>query len=486
MQLADIEAKARIVLGGLGFSRDQLGKPVSALSGGWRMRCSLATALTQTSDIIILDEPTNFLDLLGIMWLQQYLKSLRDSPITLLLVSHDRDFVDAVCDEVIILQDQKLTYFPGNLSAYEKDVRHQILRMSRMQEAQDKQTVHMEKTIQNNIKIGKKTGDDNKLRQAKSRQRKVDDRMGLQVSATGGRFKLNRDLTGFHTSSRAAIEIPKEERAVSMTFPPSPELRFPGSLVSLEKVSFSYPRVAKPVLTDIDLVIHKGDRIGIVGLNGSGKSTLIKLLVDENKPTKGTIGRHSRLRVVYYSQDAVEKLQAQGHVEPSLTALSLLLREANASDSMRTDQQARSLLGSMGLAGRTASDVPVAKLSGGQRVRLALCLLLYNPPHLLVLDEPTTHLDFHTVKALCRALIEWDVAVVLVSHDRFLMRCVVGSEKVDPEDTGEEDDKETDANLTGLQRQNVTYELEGGKLLERSDVDAWEKSLEGRLRKLAL
>lgn len=449
------------------------------------MRCLLAAALTHTADIIVLDEPTNFLDLLGIIWLQRYLISLHDSPTTLLLVSHDRDFVDAICDEVIILRDQKLVYFAGNLSAYEKDVRHRILRMTRMKEAQDKQVAHIEKTIQSSIKIGKKTGDDNKLRQAKSRQKKVDDRMGLQVSATGGRFKLNRDLPGYYeTGKRAAIEIPEEERSVAMTLPSAPDLRFPGSLVSLENVSFSYPRTAKPVLNDINLVIHTGDRVGIVGLNGSGKSTLIKLLVDEAKPSKGTAARHARLRIGYYSQHAVEDLQTQGLAEPSLTALSLLLRDA---DGTMKEPEARGLLGSMGLPGRTASDVPVCKLSGGQRVRLALCLLLHNPPHLLVLDEPTTHLDFHTVKALCRALSEWNGAVVLVSHDRFLMRCVVGGEPVDPEDSEDEgDEDDDDGGGTGLKRRRVIYELKLGKLVERSDVDAWEASLEARLKKLAL
>ena len=335
------------------------------------MRCMLATALTQTSDIIILDEPTNFLDLLGIIWLQRYLLDLREnSNATLVLVSHDRDFLDAVCEEVIILRDKKLTYFNGNLSSFETDRRHQVLRLSRMQDAQDRQVAHMEKTIQNNIKVGKKTGDDNKLRMAKSRQKKVDERMGMQVSATGGRFKLNRDHAGFHNSARADIEIPTEDRAVNMAFPSAPELRFPGSLISLEKVSFQYSKAAsKPVLQDIDLVLHMGDRVGVVGLNGCGKSTLIQLLADETKPSRGSISRHSRLRLGYYSQHAVEKLQSLGHTQPTLTALSMLMEKAEAGF---LEPQARQLLGSMGLTGRIASDVPISKLSGGQLVRHVL------------------------------------------------------------------------------------------------------------------
>ena len=368
MQVADIEARARVVLSGLGFKGPMLEKPYSTLSGGWRMRCMLASALVQTSDIIILDEPTNFLDMLGIIWLQHYLADIRvKMKAIVLLVSHDRDFVDTVCEEVIILKDQTLTYFNGNLSAYETDRRHQTLRMSKMKEAQDRQVAHMEKTIHDNIKVGKKTGDDNKLRMAKSRQKKVDERMGMQVSATGGKFKLSRDRSGYHDSLRGEIIVPQDEKSVHMVFPQAPELRFPGSLISFEKVDFKYTNNPNAVLQDINLVIHMGDRVGILGLNGAGKSTLIKLVVEHSKPTRGTIVRHSRLRIGYYSQHAVEELQRIGQVEPTLTALGVLMRKAEEGF---LEQNARKLLASMGLTGRIASDVPIIKLSGGQLVSI--------------------------------------------------------------------------------------------------------------------
>jgi ATPase subunit of ABC transporter with duplicated ATPase domains len=157
----------------------------------------LGSVLIQDSDVMILDEPTNFLDLLGIIWLQNYLMELRStSQKTVILVSHDRDFINNICEEIIILRDQNLAYFRGNLSAYEEDFQSRKLYLTRMQEAQDRQEKHIEKTITANIKQGKKTGDENKLRQAKSRQKKLDDRSGMQVSATGGRFKLNRDRQG--------------------------------------------------------------------------------------------------------------------------------------------------------------------------------------------------------------------------------------------------------------------------------------------------
>ncbi|CZR65733.1 related to positive effector protein GCN20 [Phialocephala subalpina] len=486
-RIADIEVKARGILTGLGFSKTKFEQPVSTLSGGWRMRTNLASALLQPTDILILDEPTNFLDLLGIIWLQKYLLRLRDdgpNPPTLVLVSHDRDFINTVCQELIILRDHELTYFRGDLTAYDESIRDKKLYLGRMKDAQDKQKAHMQQTIAQNIKQGKATGDENKLRQAKSRQKKLDNRMGMEKSATGGRFKLNRDLEGYHLTARAEIEVPQDERGVSILLPVAPDLRFPGPLVSLEKVTFKYPVLKKSatpapiVLQEVDLTIHMGDRIGVVGLNGCGKSTLIKLLTDTTKPTKGTVTRHPRLRMGYYSQHAVEDLQSLGRAEPELTALSLLTRDV---ESELDEGEIRGLLGSLGLPGRTASDVPLTKLSGGQLVRLALARLLWKSPQLLVLDEITTHLDFHTVTALADALSSWNGAILVVSHDRYMIRRVVEGEK---DGEGSEDDEGGEEEES---RRRVVYLLKGGvmKVLERG-VSGFEESLEKRVEKLSL
>lgn len=454
------------------------------------MRTNLAGVLLQPTDILILDEPTNFLDLLGIIWLQKFLTQLSESssnPPTVVLVSHDRDFINAVCQELIILRDQELTYFKGDLTSYDSSIRDKKLYLGRMRDAQEKQKAHMQQTIQQNIKQGKAAGDENKLRQAKSRQKKLDNRMGMEKSATGGRFKLNRDLEGYHLTARAGIDVPVDERGVSITLPDAPDLRFPGPLVSLEKVTFKYPTSKKSappapaVLQDVDLTIHMGDRIGIVGLNGCGKSTLIKLLTDTTKPTKGTATRHPRLRMGYYSQHAVEDLQALGRSTPDLTALALLTQDVSAE---LDEGELRGLLGSLGLPGRIASDVPITKLSGGQLVRLALARLLWKCPQLLVLDEITTHLDFHTVTALADALGAWNGAVLIVSHDRFLIRRVIQNEKdreADEEGDESEDDEAEEA------RRRVVYLLKGGalKVLERGVVQ-FEESLEKRVEKLML
>lgn len=480
-----MEKEARRVLLGLGFKEENLEKKVSTLSGGWRMRCMLASVLIQSPDIMILDEPTNYLDLLGVIWLENYLQQLRErSETTVLLVSHDRDFINAVCEEIVILRDQKLTYFRGNLAAYEQDFEEQRLRWGRMKEAQERQIAHMEASIRENLKVGKKTNDDNKLRQAKSRQKKVDDRMGLQVNANGHRFKLNRDLVGYHLTSRAEIDVPQEEKGAIMAIPEVTELRFPGPLVSLEGITFRYQRNDRVILDNINLVVHIGDRVGIMGLNGGGKTTLIRILNGQISASRGKVTTHPRLKVGYYGQHSVEELQERGQNEPGLTALSLLVAET---DGNLNEGAIRGLLSSMGLAGRIASDVPVAKLSGGQLVRLALARIVWSRPQLLILDEITTHLDFHTVTALATALSSFNGAIILVSHDRFLIRSVVEGKR-DTEHKLDEDfeglDEEEELTEASPRRRSV-YVLKAGKLSEQTQgVEQFEKSLIKRVQKL--
>lgn len=214
-----------------------------------------------------------------------------------------------------------------------------------------------------------------------------------------------------------------------LTFPTSPaDLRFPGALVSFEKVNFSYTIGKKkvPILRDIDLTIHPGDRVGIAGRNGSGKTTLVSLAMagvdgstSSMTPSSGTITRHSRARFGLYSQQAVEELDALAADKPELTALSHLMESAGHE---LAEKDARALLNSVGLAGKTASDVPMSLLSGGQKVRVALAKLLRTPPHLLILDEVTTHLDADTIEALIYALRKYEGAILVVTHDRFFMR----------------------------------------------------------------
>ena len=516
-RLADVESRAKKILTGLGFTDAYMGRPVSSLSGGWRMRSSLAIALLQETDILILDEPTNFLDLLGIIWLQRYLQSLADDspdPPTLILVSHDRDFV-SLCTDLLILKDKSLTYFHGDLPTYEAAQSERKVHLTRLKEAQDKQKAHIQDTIRQNMAQGRKADDQNKMRQAKSRQKKLDDRFGLQTNARGGRFKLNRDLAGYHFSAREDIDVPPDERPVLIVLPDPPDLRFPGPLVSVDALTFRYPPPAgtktppPATLHDVTLSISKGDRVGILGLNGAGKSTLVRLLVDQSAATsttttgargtttKGTVAHHPRLKMGYYSQHAVEALQSLARDEPGLTALGLLVRETAAQDPGGGDADLsegdiRGLLGSLGLPGRVASDVPVARLSGGQLVRCELARILWRRPHCLVLDEVTTHLDYETVTALRGALRRWEGAVVLVSHDRWFVRGVVEGLVHDEGGEGgsdEESEGEDDGGGGGQEgfRRRVVYRLRGGQLsVLEGGTGEFERGVEKRVKKLMM
>lgn len=489
-RLAEVEVRARSVMTGLGFSEERMGAPAAGLSGGWRMRASLSAVLLRDDmDILILDEPTNFLDLVGIIWLRRYLEQLCEgdaattstSAPTLIVVSHDRDFI-SLCTDLIILKDQKLTYFHGDLPTYESSRAERVRHLTKMKDAQDKQKAHIEKSIQQNIRAGKANDDQNKLRQAKSRQKRLDDRWGMQVNARGGRFRLN-DNAGFFHTSRQDIEIEKTDKTVIIALPEPPELRFPGSLISLEKVGFRYGARSPLTLEDITLSVGMGDRVGILGLNGAGKSTLVRLLAGETRPTVGNMVSHPRLRLGYYSQHAVEELQSLGKEDPSLTALSLLSREESVPDGGSNDEgQLRSLLGQLGLPGRLASDVPLGKLSGGQLVRCQLARLLRQRPHCLILDEVTTHLDYDTVVALRRGLCCWGGAVVLISHDRWFMRGVVEGENEDDSDEEEEDEEAGEGQISG---RRVVYRLKGGKFsqLERG-VNQFESIMEKRVSKM--
>jgi ATP-binding cassette, subfamily F, member 3 len=494
MDAESAESRARTVLLGLGFSAEKIDNSMSKLSGGWRTRCDLACALCQQADILLLDEPTNFLDLPSIMWLQDYLTSPELEDTTVVVVTHDRDFADAVADELLILRNQKIERFRGNLSLYESERIKKFKWINNMKEAQDKQKKHMEQTISNNIRAAKRTGDDKKLKQAVSRQKKLDDRMGMQVNAKGHRFQRNRDLGGYHLTSRAEFETIDFDALPKIAFPTiPPDLRFPGALVSLENVTFAYSKKSPAILNGIDFTIHLGERYGLAGLNGSGKSTLVNLIAGVTQPTTGTITRHPRLRVAKFSQHVVEELDNIVKSEPTATALSHLMAQAPGT----TEKDARSVLGSLGLQGGVASDTPLVGLSGGQKVRLAFAKLVHPiPPHLLILDEVTTHLDGETILALIYALRDYEGAVLVVTHDRFFMRTVVegnsiskgGSRRAAIQGIQEESEEEaeSDEDEEGTKKGTVYRMFKGTLRLLEGGMEQYEEIAERAAKKLTL
>jgi len=456
------ETRAETLLLGLGFTKKMLQKPFSALSGGWQMRTILASLLFQPCDLLLLDEPTNFLDMPSLLWLESYLQEVST---TILMVTHDRTFADTIGEETIVLRDQKLERFAGNLTAYEGARAENQQRLTKMKDAQEKQKTHMEQTIAGNIRAAKATGDDKKLKQAASRQKKLDERMGYQVGIRGGRFKLNRDLPGFHNNMRDEIDIPTDDPAAKMSLPKMPpsELRFPGPLVSCEKLTFGFiqpdnPKMMTPILRDVNFTIHMHDRIALVGLNGAGKSTLVSCLVNRPNPEGrmlGSVTQHPKARIGYFSQTAVDLLP------PNLTALQYL---GNTEDPIEGEheQQLRGTLSTLGLSGRTVSEIPLSHLSGGQKVRVALAKILYPPPHLLILDEVTTHLDADSIVTLSEELKSYEGAVLLVSHDRWFVKGVIEGETDGEDGEKEEEQKDIGIRKVLLVGATAVEELTGG------------------------
>ncbi|PWY97607.1 P-loop containing nucleoside triphosphate hydrolase protein [Testicularia cyperi] len=452
------EARAQKILHGLGFSPERIAGPYSALSGGWRSRATLASALLQPAHILLLDEPVNYLDLPAVLFVQEFIKSIEH---TVVVVSHDREFLDAVADELIILRKQSLTYFDGNLTTYERESRLKRNYALRQQELLDKKKAQVQKSIAEASKQAKKSGDDNKMRMVKSRQRKLDDRWGVEVNAKGHRFKLNRDMAGYYLGSRSGPEIEDLDSSIRFTFPDPEELRFPGSLAHMDKVSVRYPGAKKETIKDITLTIGPGERVGIVGPNGHGKTTLLNAMVGKLTPSSGSIERHSRATFGIYAQHTLEML-----ADEKVTALAhFLARFPDAGEA-----QARSFLGQLGLKGRTADTVLLTGLSGGQLVRLGLAEVMWTSPDLVILDEVTTHLDSDTIDALVEALRVYTGAIVLVSHDRYAVKRIielakdaVATDQDDEDDADPEDDVDPDLK-TAAKEPGRTFLLKNGTI----------------------
>jgi ATP-binding cassette subfamily F protein 3 len=368
----EARARAARLLHGLGFRPGQEERAVDHFSGGWRMRLNLARALMARSDLLLLDEPTNHLDLDAVIWLEQW---LRRYPGTLLLISHDREFMDAVVDHVVHIERQRADLYSGNYSAFERIRAERLAHLQAEHERQEREIAHIRSFVE---RFRAKA---TKARQAQSRLKALA-RMEQIVPA--------------HVDSPFHFAFPRPER-------------LPNPLLRLEATSAGYG--GKAVVQGLDLCLSPGDRIGLLGPNGAGKSTLIKLLAGTLDPLGGRIERAADLSVGYFAQHQLDQLH------PGHTPLDHLLQIASGA----TEQSLRDFLGGFGFAGDRALE-PVAPFSGGEKARLALALLIYRRPNLLLLDEPTNHLDLEMRHALGQALLEFEGAMVIVSHDRHLLR----------------------------------------------------------------
>ena len=378
-------SRAETLLAGLGFSKDQFAEPVAGFSGGWRMRLNLAQALMYPSDLLLLDEPTNHLDLDAILWLEDWLKRY---PGTLIVISHDRDFLDGVVNVIAHIDQKQLTRYAGNYSAFEQQRAINLTLSQAAYEKQARERAHLQSFI-----------DRFKAKATKARQ--AQSRMKMLAKM--------EELAPIHAAAPFSFEFREPDRA-------------PNPLLVLEDVTAGYRLApdgsdkgtaaeARPVLKHVNLTLQAGQRIGLLGINGAGKSTLIKTLVGDLAPLTGSVTRGKGLAIGYFAQHQVEMLR---HDQSALWHLTKLAPSAR-------EQELRNFLGSFNFAGDMASST-IAPFSGGEKARLALALIVWQRPNLLLLDEPTNHLDLETREALTVALAQFEGTLVLVSHDRHLLR----------------------------------------------------------------
>jgi ATP-binding cassette, subfamily F, member 3 len=372
-----VRPRAEQLLHGLGFTHEQMHEPVASFSGGWRMRLNLAQALMCPSDLLLLDEPTNHLDLDAILWLEDWLKRY---PGTLVIVSHDRDFLDGVVNVVVHIDNKKLRRYSGNYSAFETQRAASVVLASAQYEKQQRERAHLESFI-------------DRFRAKATKAKQAQSRMKMLARM--------EELAPLHVSAPFSFEFREP-------------LKAPDPLLVLEDADAGY-RTAdaedKTIVRGINFSLQSGQRYGLLGINGAGKSTLIKTIAGELAPLAGKAIFNKGLAVGYFAQHQVEMLR---HDESPLWNLSRIAAGVR-------EQELRNYLGGFNFPGDMATT-SIATFSGGEKARLALALIVWQRPNLLLLDEPTNHLDLETREALTVALAQFEGTLVLVSHDRHLLR----------------------------------------------------------------
>ena len=370
-------ARAAKLLSGLGFSQEEHGRPVKSFSGGWRMRLNLAQALMCRADLLLLDEPTNHLDLETVLWLENHLSGL---PCTQIIISHDRDFLNATTTQTVELSDQKLTLYGGNYDFYQAERARRLAQQQAAYLKQQAQIKHLRSFI-DRFKA-KAT----KAVQAQSRMKALD--------------KLER-IAPAHFDSGFSFEFDSPAH-------------LPNPLLQLDKADLGYG--GEPVLHGIDLSLESGARYGLLGVNGSGKSTFIKTLAGELNVLSGRIVRSDKLNIGYFAQHQLDTLRPDQSPLWHIQKLSPDVRE----------QEIRNFLGSFNFVGDAALQ-KTEPFSGGEKARLALAMIVWQKPNLLLLDEPTNHLDLDMRHALTLALQSFQGALIVVSHDRSLLEATTDS-----------------------------------------------------------
>lgn len=368
-------ARAAALLSGLGFDAEAQKRPVGEFSGGWRMRVALASVLFTQPDLLLLDEPTNYLDLEGAIWLENYLKSY---PHSLIMVSHDRDMLNAVCNTILHVEQGKTYIYRGNYDRFERTRAEKLELQSKMQAKQNAQRKHLQSFV-------------DRFRYKASKAKQAQSRIKM----------LER---------MEPVAALSEDASISLQFP-TPEY-LPPPLITLDDVSVGYGDDI--ILKRLNLRIDMEDRVALLGPNGAGKSTMAKLLSGRLKAMDGQYQKPKKLKVGYFAQHQLDELHPEQSAFEHMSVLMPLAGEAKT----------RARLGQFGFSADKA-DRPVETLSGGEKARLLFCLITYDKPQLLILDEPTNHLDLDARQALVQALNGYEGAVLLISHDRFLIEACV-------------------------------------------------------------
>ena len=423
-------ARAAQILLGLGFDEDMQQQPLDSFSGGWKMRVALAALLFSQPDLLLLDEPSNHLDLEAVMWLEDFLKGYKA---TIVVVSHERDFLNNVVDHILHLQGGKITLYPGGYDAFE---RQRAERLAQIEAARANQAVQREKL---QSYIAKNSARASTAKQAQSRQKML--------------------------AKMQPIAESYNDPTLSFNFPDPSELRPP--LITLDMASVGYSET--PILKRLNMRLDPDDRVALLGRNGNGKTTLARLLAAQLTPMDGGMTATGKMKVGYFTQYQVEELDTD---DSPLEHMTHVMKGASPA-------AVRAQLGRFGFSGDKATT-KVGKLSGGERARLALALITRDAPHMLILDEPTNHLDVDAREALVQALNAYSGAVILVSHDRHMVELTADRLVLVDEGTAKEFDGSLDDYIAFILKGDSPREAKAKKLDKKAAAEQRERDQELR------